>query len=67
MYICICRAVTDAQIRKAVDAGADSLKDLAGCLGVATRCGSCRDHACALLRETRTARTACAMPSAEAA
>jgi bacterioferritin-associated ferredoxin len=67
MYVCVCRAVTDSQIRDAVETGAGSLKDLACRLGVATRCGSCREHACALLHEARAAGSCTATPSAEAA
>ena len=45
MYICICQAVTDRQIRSAVAAGAASLSDVAMQLGVGTGCGCCREAA----------------------
>lgn len=51
MYVCLCRAVTDRQIRQAVELGARSLDDLKEGLGVATGCGKCAAHACAILRE----------------
>ena len=41
MYICICNAVTEKQVRAAVDAGATSLDDLHIDLGVASCCGRC--------------------------
>jgi len=41
MYVCICHAVTERQVRTCVDAGATTLSDLQFELGVATRCGSC--------------------------
>lgn len=51
MYVCICRAVTDRQIRQAVELGASTLGDLKESLGVATGCGKCAPHARAILRE----------------
>lgn len=51
MYVCICKAVTDRQIRQAVELGATSLADLKESLGVATGCGKCAAFARAILRE----------------
>jgi bacterioferritin-associated ferredoxin len=45
MYVCICKAVTDKEIRKAAAKGADNLYELQQSLGVATGCGSCAGHA----------------------
>jgi bacterioferritin-associated ferredoxin len=53
MYVCICHAVTDREIRAAVTAGAGSLSDLAMQLGVATGCGCCREAAQQVIHETR--------------
>ncbi len=52
MYVCICRAVSDGQIRDAACQGVCSLEDLSKCLGVGTGCGRCRQHASDLLTET---------------
>jgi len=42
MYVCICKAVTDKQVKAAVDEGAVSLRDLTrGELRVGTCCGRC--------------------------
>ncbi|SAI66469.1 bacterioferritin-associated ferredoxin [Bordetella ansorpii] len=41
MYICVCNAVTERQVRACVDAGATSLGDLQFELGVASCCGCC--------------------------
>lgn len=49
MYVCICNAVTDRQIKETVDAGAQSLTDLKNQLGVATCCGCCSDLASSFL------------------
>ena len=41
MYVCICRSVTDSQIRESVQQGCCTMRDLRNCLGVATQCGRC--------------------------
>jgi bacterioferritin-associated ferredoxin len=53
MYVCVCNAITDRQIRKAAKAGARNLRDLQSKLGVATGCGSCMEVASEILQETR--------------
>ena len=53
MYVCICNAITDKQIRKAVEAGVKDLWDLQRQLGVASGCGSCKEVASEILRESR--------------
>lgn len=49
MYICICNAITDSQIKEAVANGATTLADLQFDLGVATNCGRCAESAMSLL------------------
>jgi bacterioferritin-associated ferredoxin len=56
MYVCICNAVTDKQIREAVKSGAEDLWDLRRELGVASGCGSCKEMASEILAEGRQAR-----------
>lgn len=41
MYVCLCKGITDGQIRAAIQAGASSLRDLRDTLGVASQCGKC--------------------------
>jgi bacterioferritin-associated ferredoxin len=53
MYICLCNAVTDRQIKETVAAGATSLTDLQSQLGVATCCGCCADLASSFLSTHR--------------
>ena len=57
MYVCICKAVTDKQIRRAAAQGADSLNELQATLGVASGCGTCANDVRSILREqdSRTA------------
>ena len=56
MYVCVCNAITDKQIRQAAKAGARSFGDLQHRLGVAAGCGSCKEVATEILRES------CAQP-----
>ena len=41
MYVCICKGITDTQIRAAVQDGASSVRDVRNTLGVASQCGKC--------------------------
>ncbi|WP_374487431.1 (2Fe-2S)-binding protein [Zoogloea sp.] len=41
MYVCVCRAVTDKHIDRAVQEGATRLRDLRSLLGVTEECGRC--------------------------
>lgn len=51
MYVCLCRAVKEADVRQAVASGVDDVEQLAERLGVGTGCGSCRELAAALIEE----------------
>ena len=51
MYVCICKAVTDKQIRRAATNGVDNLYELREKLGVGAGCGSCADMAVSILDE----------------
>jgi bacterioferritin-associated ferredoxin len=51
MYVCICRGITDAQIRRAVDQGAASLSQLRRELEVAACCGRCAPMARQIIRD----------------
>ncbi len=53
MIVCVCRKVSDQQIRDAAAEGADSLECLQFELGVATQCGRCADCASRVLCEAR--------------
>ena len=41
MYICICKAVTDSEIRGAVEGGTTSMRGLRDRLGCSGQCGKC--------------------------
>jgi len=52
MYICICKKVTDHQIRKAVlENEVQSLRELRLRLGACDQCGKCAPDTQAILRE----------------
>ena len=55
MYVCICNAITDKQIRKAAASGVSDLWGLQRELGVASNCGSCKEMASDILREEAAA------------
>jgi bacterioferritin-associated ferredoxin len=52
MYVCICKGITDTQIRAAVEDGAHSLRDVRNTLGVASQCGKCGILTRQIVRET---------------
>ena len=52
MYVCICNAVTDGQIRQAASEGITRVRELGSCLGVAQCCGKCALQARAVLEES---------------
>jgi bacterioferritin-associated ferredoxin len=56
VIVCICRGKSDRDVRKAIDHGAESVRDLQRC-GIGTDCGSCHS----------SLRTMLAAASAEAA
>jgi bacterioferritin-associated ferredoxin len=54
MYICICNAITESQVRACAKEGACSLRDLECRLGIGSGCGRCRHAAGVVLNETRS-------------
>jgi bacterioferritin-associated ferredoxin len=53
MYICICNAITERQIRACAKEGACTVADLEHCLGVGAGCGRCKPMAHELLADNR--------------
>jgi bacterioferritin-associated ferredoxin len=51
MYVCVCNAITEREIRAAAELGARSVEELSSALGVATCCGRCAECARSVLDE----------------
>lgn len=51
MYICVCHAITDRQIREIVEQGATSLIEVQQRLPIASCCGRCESTACDVIEE----------------
>jgi len=41
MYVCICKEVTDSQLRQSVEAGVQSVREVSRCTGLGSQCGKC--------------------------
>ena len=52
MYVCLCKGITDSQIRAAIEDGASSFKEVRNTLGVASQCGKCGILTREILRES---------------
>lgn len=55
MYVCICKGITDRQIRSAVADGAGNLSQVSRELGVASQCGKCACLAKDVIQEAQDA------------
>jgi len=53
MYVCICNAVTDRQIKTAVQEGYGTFEKIQQHLDVATCCGKCEPHAKEVILEAK--------------
>ena len=52
MYICVCHAVTDTQIKASVQSGCCSYREIRDCHEVGTPCGRCVPETRALINQT---------------
>lgn len=57
MYVCICNGITEKQVRRAAKAGVRNLWGLQSELGVASNCGSCKQAAMDIVRDTHASLT----------
>ncbi len=51
MFVCICNAVTDSDIRNAVEEGVGNIRQLRLTTGCGTTCGSCEEMADEILQQ----------------
>ena len=54
MYVCICNAVTDSDIRKAAESGVCNMGQLRQTTGCGSTCGCCKEMAVAVLQQALT-------------
>jgi bacterioferritin-associated ferredoxin len=54
MYVCVCNAVTDSDIRNAVNDGVHNFKQLRQETGCGNECGSCSEMAVEVLQQALT-------------
>lgn len=43
MFVCVCKAVTDGEVRACIDDGALTVDDVGHACGAGTDCGSCQE------------------------
>ena len=53
MFVCICVAVPDTEIRSCVARGASTVEEVGDACGAGTGCGSCHDKIDTLLAASR--------------
>lgn len=56
MYVCICNAVTEDDIRQAADAGCGSIAEMTMRTGAGANCGSCLELVAEMLDQSRAVR-----------
>ena len=52
MYVCLCKGVSDKDIKQLVSAGACSVEEIMRCSGAGTGCGTCIGEIADLLGES---------------
>ncbi|MCF8466015.1 MAG: (2Fe-2S)-binding protein [Sneathiella sp.] len=55
MYICLCNALTDRDVKSAVSLGAQRIANVYEMLGAAPQCAKCSTHIRDIIRETTDA------------
>lgn len=58
MYVCICKALTERDVRSAVAEGCNSVRELKHKLGLGSECGRCASCAHGMLQSVRGAMVA---------
>jgi bacterioferritin-associated ferredoxin len=63
MYVCVCNAVTDREIRQCAELGARTVDELRDALGVASCCGKCERTAREILAAKASGGARTAVPA----
>ena len=53
MYVCVCRAVTEQEVKSAIDAGADTVQAVTRACCAGDDCGACHGAIEALIKRDR--------------
>ncbi len=61
MIICICRGANENDVQRAIDRGAETIRDLQRC-GIGDQCGSCHNSLKAMLARSAAAAASVAQP-----
>lgn len=59
MYVCLCNALTECQVRRAVENGACRPRDVYGACDCRAQCGSCTRAILASIRDAAAALAPC--------
>lgn len=59
MYVCICNAVTELQVKASIDAGAATLEGVARACRAGSDCGACRTAIEEMIEDSAAARVEC--------
>lgn len=51
MYVCICRGITEKQLRQIAQQQPCSVQELSAVTGVGSDCGCCMEYACQVLQD----------------
>lgn len=49
MYVCLCNAITDSDLKQVADTSAQTVDEAYACLGAKVQCGRCRQTAQGIL------------------
>ena len=55
MYVCLCKGITDSQIKQSIRNGADSVSQVRKATGAATQCCKCLPEVRAIINDQRDA------------
>lgn len=57
MYVCICRRVSDREVRQVIESGAQTVDAVGERCGAGTDCGSCVDEIADMICDQRASRS----------
>ena len=58
MYVCVCKAVTERELQKAINEGARTVRELKDKLKITESCGTCLESVQLYVKEATTSKAA---------